>query len=375
VAGAVARRAGAAVSTRWWHEVDWILIGVTALLVAYGIVALVSSTHATSDAPALLRARAIHLAIGVLALVAAAMIDYRRLAGAAKVIYVGTLLMLVGVLVLGESRLGAQRWIAMGPFGGFQPSEAAKLALVITLARHLDAVKALPRMRSLFPFAAHMALPMFLIIRQPDLGTALVLLAILAAMLYVAGARPGDLAGIAAAAAVTLPFLWRILHDYQRRRLLAFLDPGADPLGSGYALIQSKIAIGSGQLFGKGLFSGTQNLLRFIPEHHTDFIFTVVGEELGLIGATVLLVLYLIWLWRALNIAAGARDRLGAIMATGIAAMIMFHVVVNVGMTLGLMPVTGIPLPFMSYGGSSLLTTLAGTGLLLSIRLRRRPGH
>ncbi len=360
---------------RWWREVDWVLVAVTAVLVVYGVVALVSATHGSSEAAPFLRARALHLVIGVAALVVAAMIDYRRLAGVAKVIYVGTLLMLAGVLILGASRLGAQRWIAIGPFGAFQPAEAAKLALVVTLARHLDAVKLLPRMRSLFPYAAHIALPMLLIIRQPDLGTALVLLAILAAMLYVAGARPGDLAGIAAAGAVALPFVWRFLHDYQRRRLLAFLDPGADPLGAGYALIQSKIAIGSGQLLGKGLFSGTQNLLRFIPEQHTDFIFTVIGEELGLIGATVLLLLYLIWLWRALEITTGARDRLGAIMATGIAAMVMFHVIVNVGMTVGLMPVTGIPLPLMSYGGSSLLTTLAGTGLLLSIRLRRHSGH
>jgi rod shape determining protein RodA len=348
--------------------VDWVLVGVTVLLVAYGVVALVSATRGSAEAASFLRARALHLVIGVAALVVAAMIDYRRLAGVAKVIYVGTLLMLAGVLILGASRLGAQRWIAIGPFGAFQPSEAAKLALVVTLARHLDPVKSLPRMRSLFPYAAHIALPMLLIIRQPDLGTALVLLAILAAMLYVAGARPGALAGIAAAGAVALPFVWRFLHDYQRRRLLAFLDPGADPLGAGYALIQSKIAIGSGQLLGKGLFSGTQNLLRFIPEQRTDFIFTVIG-------ATVLLLLYLIWLWRALEIATGARDRLGAIMATGIAAMVMFHVIVNVGMTVGLTPVTGIPLPLMSYGGSSLLTTLAGTGLLLSIRLRRHSGH
>jgi rod shape determining protein RodA len=352
-----------------------VLLAVTALIAAYGFVALLSAVHGAPDAGAFLRTRTVHLLVGVLALVAAAMIDYRRLAGAAQVIYLATLVLLASVLVAGETRLGAQRWLMLGPFGGFQPSELAKLAIVITLARHLDTVKALTRMRALFPFVAHVALPMAMIIRQPDLGTALVLLAVLAAMLYVGGARPAVLGGLAAAGAVVLPFAWHVLHDYQRRRLVAFLDPTADPLGAGYALIQSKIAIGSGQIVGKGLFAGTQNLLRFIPEQHTDFIFTVVGEELGFIGSLVLLVLYVIWVWRALRVAATAGDRVGALMATGIVAMMVFHVAVNIGMTVGLMPVTGIPLPLMSYGGSSLLTTLAGTGLLLSIRLRRRSGY
>jgi rod shape determining protein RodA len=356
---------------RWPRDVDWLLVGSTALLVIYGVIVLLSATHGAADAPAFLRARILHLAIGAVALIVAASLDYHRLADWAQPLYVGTLLLLAAVFVLGESRLGAQRWIVLGPLGGFQPSELAKLAIIVTLARHLDSIKALPRLRSLLPFGLHVALPMALIVRQPDMGTALVLLGILAAMLYVAGARPRDLAAAAAVGALALPLVWQLLHDYQRRRLAAFLDPAADPLGAGYALIQAKIAVGSGQLFGKGLFAGTQNLLRFIPEQHTDFIFTVVGEELGLVGATILLGLYLVWIWRALAIAAGARDRLGALMATGVATMVAFHVVVNVGMTIGLTPVTGIPLPMLSYGGSALLTTLAGTGMLLGIWHRR----
>lgn len=359
-------------TARWTREMDWILVAVTALLVVYGFVALLSVTQGTPDAGVLLRMRALHLIVGIVALILAATVDYRRLAALAQPLYVATLLLLAAVLVIGQTRLGAQRWILLGPFGGFQPSEVAKLALVITLARHLDLTKTLPRMRSLFPFFLHIAVPMLLIMRQPDMGTALVLLAVLVAMLYVGGARPADLAGVAAVGAAVMPFAWRVLHDYQRRRLAAFLDPAADPLGAGYALIQSKIAVGSGQIVGKGLFAGTQNLLRFIPEQHTDFIFTVVGEELGLLGSLLLLGLYLIWIWRALGIAATARDRLGALVATGIVAVMLFHVVVNVGMTIGLMPVTGIPLPLMSYGGSSLLTTLAATGVLLGIGLRRR---
>jgi rod shape determining protein RodA len=358
------------VSARWLREVDWVLLGATGALAVYGIVVLVSATHGSADAGAFLRARLLHLGLGIAALVAMAAIDYRRLAAPWPAIYGGTLVLLASVLVLGEARLGAQRWIVLGPFGGFQPSEAAKLAIVITLARHLDPVKTVRRLRELAPYVLHVGIPMLLIVRQPDLGTALVLGAILLSMLYIAGARLRVLAGLAAAALAAAPFAWHILHDYQRRRLVAFLDPAADPLGAGYALIQSRIAVGSGQLLGKGLFAGTQNLLRFIPEQHTDFIFTVVGEELGLVGATVLLALYLIWLWRALEIAAGARDRLGALVATGIATMIAFHVIINIGMTIGLMPVTGIPLPLMSHGGSSLLTTFAAVGLLLSIRAR-----
>jgi rod shape determining protein RodA len=357
--------------TRWARDVDGLLVGATAALVLYGVVMLVSATRGTPEAGAFLRARLLHLVIGLVALVVAAALDYRRLAATAPLLYAATLLLLASVLILGEARLGAQRWIVLGPLGGFQPSELAKLAIIVTLARHLDTVKTLPRLRSLVPFGAHVALPMLLILKQPDMGTALVLIGILASMLYVAGARPRDLAAVAAAGAGLLPLFWSFLHDYQRRRLAAFWDPSADPLGAGYALIQAKIAVGSGQLFGKGLFAGTQNLLRFIPEQHTDFIFTVVGEELGLIGATALLGLYIVWIWRALAIAAGARDRLGALIATGVATMVAFHVVVNIGMTIGLMPVTGIPLPLLSYGGSSLLTTLAGTGMLLGIWRRR----
>jgi rod shape determining protein RodA len=363
------------VRAAWARHVDWPLVVATVLLAAYGVVVLVSAARGAPGASALVRGRALHLAVGAVALLVAMRIDYRRLAAAAPLLYAATLAALVAVLVVGDSRLGAQRWIALGPFGSVQPSEVTKLAVIVTLARHLDGARALPRLRALVPYAAHVAVPMLLIVRQPDLGTALVLLAILAAMLYVAGARPVDLAAAAAGGATLLPLLWGVLHDYQRRRLLAFLDPEADPLGAGYAIIQAKIAVGSGQLFGKGLFAGTQNMLRFIPEQHTDFIFTVVGEELGLVGATVLLALYAVWLWRALAIAAGARDRLGGLIATGIAAMVAFHVVVNIGMTVGLMPVTGIPLPLFSYGGTSLLTTLAGTGLLLGIRARAvRPG-
>ena len=356
------------------RNIDWVLIASTVALIAYGFVALASAAYGAPEARYLLRTRAMHFMIGLVAMTVMASIDYRRIATLSPFIYLGSLLLLLSVFVIGETRLGAQRWITLGPFGGFQPSEFAKIAAIVTLAWHLDRIKVLPRMRALIPYVLHIGVPMLLIVKQPDMGTGLVLLAVLVAMLYVGGARIADLAGLAAIGGAAAPIFWQVLHDYQRRRLTAFLDPSADPLGAGYALIQSKIAIGSGQLFGKGLFAGTQNVLRFIPEQHTDFIFTVIGEEFGLFGAVVLLSLYLLWAWRALGIAAGARDRLGALIATGIVAMMIFHVVVNIGMTIGLMPVTGIPLPLISYGGTSLLVTMAANGMLLSIRLRRGRG-
>jgi rod shape determining protein RodA len=197
-------------------------------------------------------------------------------------------------------------------------------------------------------------------------------MAIFTAMLFAGGAPPRVIAGLGAAAAAAVPVLWQLLHDYQRKRLIVFLDPGVDPQGAGYALIQSKIAVGSGQLFGKGLLHGTQNLLHFIPEQHTDFIFTVIGEELGFVGAILMLALFALWLWRAGTIAMQAKDRLGMLMAVGVLAMIAFHLFVNVGMTVGLMPITGIPLPFISHGGSALVVMLAATGLLINIGMRRK---
>jgi len=191
-------------------------------------------------------------------------------------------------------------------------------------------------------------------------------------MLFAGGAPLRAMGAMGAGAAAVAPMAWRILHDYQRRRLLVFIDPGADPLGAGYALIQSKIAVGSGQVFGKGLLHGTQNLLHFIPEQHTDFVFTVIGEELGFIGAALMLALFVLWLWRGMTIAAQAKDRLGMLMAVGVVGMIAFHLFINVGMTLGLMPITGIPLPFISHGGSALVAMMGATGLLLNVGMRRK---
>ncbi len=358
---------------RLLRNLDPVLIAATAVLVAFGMAMVYSTTRTGPHPLALFRSQALHLGVGVLVGLVILAVDYRSLAAGARPLYVLNLLLLASVLVLGRSSLGAQRWISLGPLGQFQPSEFAKLAIVITLARHLaDRPGSYRSVWGLAPFLGHIALPMFLIFRQPDLGTALVYGAVLIGMLYAGGARPRDLAGLAAAGALVAPLAWHVLKEYQRRRLLVFLDPSLDPLGSGYGIIQSKIAVGSGLLWGKGLLAGTQNVLQFVPEHHTDFIFSVVGEELGFVGAVLLLGLFALWLSRGLRIALLARDRFGALAAVGIVSMVAFHVFVNVGMTVGIMPITGIPLPFISYGGSALMTMLWATALLLNIGMRHQ---
>ncbi len=357
---------------RMLRYIDWPLLGLTLALIGGGTIVLFGATASSLDPWAFVRLRLVHLVLGLVGMAVIAIVDYRVIARAWRPILLATILMLGIVDVVGRSTLGAQRWISLGPFGSFQPSELAKLALIITLAKHLTSGRDLRSWFALLPVFLHVAIPVVLILKQPDLGTTLVIGAIVLAMLYAADAPLRVLGFLGAGAIAVAPVLWRHLHDYQRQRLLVFLDPGVDPLGAGYALIQSKIAVGSGQLLGKGLLHGTQTLLHFIPEQHTDFIFTVIGEEFGFVGAMLMLVLFALWLRRAMQIAMTARDQLGMLMAVGVTAMVAFHLFINVGMTVGLMPITGIPLPFISHGGSALLLMLMATGLLLNVGMRRK---
>jgi rod shape determining protein RodA len=245
--------------------------------------------------------------------------------------------------------------------------------MIISLAHLLEKRQGrLDNFKDLIPIFIFVGVPFLLVLKQPDLGTSLVFLAILFGMLFIAGIRVKHLAAIVAGGIAFMPIFWHFLKDYQKMRLTVFLDPNVDPLGSGYHIIQSKIAIGSGMLFGKGLFAGTQSQLNFLPENHTDFIFAVIGEELGFVGSVVVLTLYFILIYRGIKIAGEARDNFGMLLATGITSMLAFHVLVNVGMTAGIMPVTGIPLPLMSYGVSSLSTNLVSIGILLNIYMRRQ---
>ena len=275
-------------------------------------------------------------------------------------------------MFLGHSALGAQRWIQLGPIT-VQPSEFSKLIMIVSLAALLeDKVGKLNDLHELLPVAAYVGIPFFLVLKQPDLGTSLVFMAIFLGMIFACGINLKILGGLMAAGLASMPILWHFLKDYQKMRIMVFMDPNVDPLGSGYHIIQSKIAIGSGMLFGKGLFGGTQSQLNFLPENHTDFIFAVVGEELGFIGAALLLILYFIVLWRGIKIARDASDNFGMLLAVGITSMLAFHVLVNVGMTTGIMPVTGIPLPLMSYGVSSLTTNIMAIAILVNIHMKKQ---
>ncbi|MBR1397344.1 MAG: rod shape-determining protein RodA, partial [Selenomonadaceae bacterium] len=274
---------------------------------------------------------------------------------------------------VGHEALGAQRWIQIGPVS-IQPSEFSKLIMIICLASILeDKVGKINTLQDLIPLAGYVGLPFLLVLKQPDLGTSLVFMAIFFGMIFVCGIRIRLLLGIIVTGIAALPILWNfVMKDYQKMRIMVFLDPNVDPLGSGYHIIQSKIAIGSGMLFGKGLFEGTQSQLNFLPENHTDFIFAVVGEELGFVGAVILLLLYFIVLWRGIQIAKESSDVFGRLLAIGITSMLAFHVLVNVGMTTGIMPVTGIPLPLMSYGVSSLTTNILSITIFMNIHLRKQ---
>lgn len=298
--------------------------------------------------------------------------DYKMLQRYGQKMYIFNLVMLLAVMFVGQSALGAQRWIQLGPIT-LQPSEFSKIIMIVSLAALLqEKVGKLNTLSDLLPVAVYVGVPFLLVMKQPDLGTSLVFMAIFFGMIFACGINLKLLAGIFGTGIACLPLLWHVLKDYQKMRIMVFLDPNVDPLGSGYHIIQSKIAIGSGMLFGKGLFEGTQSQLNFLPENHTDFIFAVVGEEWGFIGTVVLLLLYLVVLWRGIQIARQAQDSFGTLLAVGITSMLAFHVLVNVGMTAGIMPVTGIPLPFMSYGVSALTTNIWAITILMNIYLRNQ---
>ncbi|MGE5485384.1 MAG: rod shape-determining protein RodA [Ignavibacteriales bacterium] len=363
------------------RELDWALIAAVLALAGISLPMIASATQALSTGNySSVKRQALSIALGLAVAAIVVSIDYSDLLRFSRVVYILNLGLLASVMVAGRTTLGAQRWIQIGPVP-VQPSELAKLCVITTLAAALSRRESetcgWPQIISAF---IHIALPMALVLRQPDLGTSLVFMAIAFGMLFAAGA-PGRALGFLIVAglggitgAIVAHFRWGFplpLEEYQLKRLIVFTNPGIDPLGSGYQLRQSMIAIGSGRLVGKGLFAGTQNQLRFLPFQHTDFIFSVIGEELGFIGGMAILALYLFVLWRGLRIASMARDSFGALLAVGVVSMLAFHILINIGMTVGMMPVTGIPLPFMSYGGTSLITNMAGIGLLINVYMRR----
>ncbi len=309
------------------------------------------------------------LAVGTAAYVAATAFDYRRLLPLAPWLYLGTLAQLLAVRFVGHSALGAQRWLSVGGFP-LEPSELSKLMLVLVLAAYLSHLERVS-WRGFVGALGLVAPAAALILTQPDLGTTIVVVAVLVGMLFLAGARFAQLGSLVACAAVAIPLLPHLLHGYQRRRLEIFLNPSSDPLGAGYNLLQARIAVGAGGLFGQGWLHGLQGALGFVPERATDFVFAVFAEQFGLLGCLLLLAMFGMLLIRLLHSAAVAPDRFGGLVACGVFAMILAQVVENIGMNIGLLPIAGIPLPLISYGGSTTITTLAALGLVQSVTLRR----
>jgi rod shape determining protein RodA len=364
---------------------DYTLIVTALLIIIYGLITISSATHVINpsgaDAFAFVKKQITAIALGMAAALLLMGWRYEELPRYATALYVVNILLLITVMFVGHSALGAQRWIKIGP-QVIQPSEFAKLIIVVSLAAFLSKREGkLTRFRDLIPPFLYVGVPLVLILKQPDLGTSLVFVAVTFGMLYMAGARTAWLlaiggTGFAAVCGWIWAHLsygvWLPLKAYQLTRLTIFLNPWKDWQGAGYHMIQSQIALGSGGLTGRGLFNGTQNQYDFLPEQHTDFIFSVVGEELGFVGAMLLLILYFILVYRGLKIATAAKDTYGRLVATGIVAMLVFHLLVNIGMTAGIMPVTGIPLPLFSYGGSAMLTNLVAIGLLQNIYMRRQ---
>lgn len=352
---------------------DWILLVLVALVAGIGIVNLYSATSAWVgvDTPIYLKQLA-WFGLGLTLMMALVLFDYRHLEYLGFPLYWITLAMLLAVLVFGRTTMGATRWLSIGGIG-LQPSELMKVVMIVILARYFSE-RATAQGFSLKELLAPGALllgPVLLVMKQPDLGTAMLLLAIGGTLALFAGIQRSALVILGAGGALAAFGGWFLLHDYQRQRIYTFLDPERDPLGKGYHIIQSKIAVGSGGFFGQGFRKGTQAQLSFLPERHTDFAFSVFAEEWGFIGGLLLIVLYLLIVLWGLYIARRANDRFGMFLALGVTAMLFWHIVVNLGMVIGLLPVVGVPLPLFSYGGTSMITTMTGVGLLLNVSMRR----
>ncbi len=351
----------------FWKRFDiWIIVPVF-LLFSLGLLVLQSSA-ADSFFPLsdIVLKHCVFFAIGCAVLVLFAACDYDALGRLATPIALVNIFLLIFVFFAGHSAKGAQRWIAMGGFT-FQPSEPAKLIVVLALAKILASVDKIDR-PTIVSVVFTVFIPWFLIFIQPDLGTSLVIVFAAFVMLYFVGIKPWILLSVLLTASSLSPFL---LRDYQKDRLLVFINPELDVSGAGWNIAQSKIAVGSGGLFGKGLFQGTQTQLDFVPEHSTDFIFSVIGEELGFIGCVLVLLLYVFLLYRCAFIIKSSKDKFGFLTGVGVFCLLGFHVFVNIGMVLGVMPVVGVPLTFISSGGSALISNMAAIGILESIYSRR----
>ena len=354
---------------RLYHHIDWAMVAALAALCGIGLAQIYSAT----GGPTRVYFMQIYgIVLGIVALVVCLSVDYRTFADKSHFIYIGILLLLVYVLFFGAVRGGSRRWVAFGAFN-LQPSEFAKAAVALVLAKMFgeDRPGAITRV-GLVMAGALTAVPLVIIARQPDLGTAVTMVPVLFIMAFVAGMPMRIFGVIVLAGVLVAPVAWKFaLRDYQKERISTFMDPEQDAKGAGYQQIQARITVGSGGFWGKGFTKGTQGQLRFLPVAHNDFIFSVLAEEQGFAGVLVALGLYLFVILRAIEAARLAKDRLGAYLVLGVLASFTFQVLYNISMSAGLAPVKGLTLPLMSYGGSSMIATLAGFGLILNVRMRR----
>ena len=340
-------------------------------IIVLSLIGYVVLYSASDQNPDLIIRRSIHLAAALSVMFIVAQIPPARLSGISLWFYLVSLGLLILVLFFGETGKGAQRWLGVGPFR-FQPSELMKLALPMVIALYLSKELPPPSIGKVFMILIFIIAPVLLVAKQPDLGTAMLIAVSGFAVLFIAGISWKLLAGFAVVAMSSAPVIWNLMHDYQQKRVLTFLNPEQDPLGSGYHIIQSKIAIGSGGLYGKGWLNGTQSHLEFLPERSTDFIFAVFCEEFGLLGVLILISIYLFIIARGLYISMEAQHVYGKLLSVGVVAGFFVYIAVNMGMVSGQLPVVGIPLPLISHGGTSMLTIMAGFGILMAVHTHRR---
>lgn len=365
------------INPRFFKSFDWLTFAVIIVLAIIGIATIYSATRPITapEHPDFYLKQMVWLSISVAALLIVISFDYVWLYRFSMPLYGVGFFLLVFVLFVGRTTMGAQRWISLGPLS-FQPSEFFRVVFIIAAAAFLSRsgqhIQKDVFLKSLVLFGI---IPLALLIKQPDLGTAVLLATILVTLLLSKGVSRRVITVVVIVALISVPFvghiLWEGLKDYQKNRIIAFMDPDVDPAGIGYNINQSKISIGSGGLFGKGYLKGTQGPLRFLPEKHTDFIFAVYSEEWGFAGSLFLVAVYLVLFLRGLDTAVKAKDEFGRLLATGITFMFFIYFFVNIGMTLGMMPVVGVPLPFVSYGGTALLSNFIAAGILINIRTRR----
>ncbi|ORX22488.1 rod shape-determining protein RodA [Thermoanaerobacterium sp. PSU-2] len=350
---------------------DFVLFTLAILISIIGVIVITSASHvAATGSLKQTITQSVSIVIGVIALLVITLFDYNLLSNYSLQLYILNILLLVSVFLIGKEINGAKTWIVFGPIS-LEPVEISKVFLIITLASYLKDKDEITNFKELIYPLILVIIPSIIVILQHSLGSALVFIMIFIGMIFISGIRFRVFSELIGSSIAIMPIVYKLLKPYQRKRLLSFINPNLDPLGAGYHVIQSIISVGSGMFWGEGLFHGTETQLFFLPESQTDFIFSALSEELGFIGSATLILLYSLLLYRAWKIAYNAKDKFGRLISIGILSMFAFHVFENIGMAVGIMPIAGIPLPFVSYGGTSLIVNMMSIGLLINIGMRK----